>query len=498
MPVLLDEAMEYLQDSSNQVLFVTCSGEMRPCDSNYEASSIRCKECMFSTYLITNKFKHKNLIYKKNADFLDTNETNRIKNLKFNYNSIDDIKTIEFERTNIGLGVVSSYVSLTRNLDPFLNKANRHFFDDSLKASALLSIAVKKMIDEFQPGLVCLFNGRYGGLRPVMEVCLNQHIETSILECTFSSNREIQNKVKFVNVLPHDIDKNSQTIENNWSEWGDKNQREKIASNFYIKRKAAEIASDNVYTGNQISDLLPENWDSTKRNFVIFNSSEDEFFCVGESFDQYKIFNNQIEGIQYLAKRTTEDPTIHLYLRIHPNLKNIKFRYHTSLPDIFKDSKNITVILANSPISTYSLIDNCEKVFVFGSTVGVESTYWGKPVILLGGAFYMHLNVAYYPSNSKELDVLIFNKLSTKPKIGSLKYALYIFGQRGKPFKHVNYNYKIINILGKKLLIPKIYQYKNSMTVYIFIMIYFRIYNSISHIIFKFFTIKKLMIENEN
>lgn len=495
-PVLLDEALEYLQTEGNKVLFVTCSGELKPCDSNYEQSSIRCKECMFSTYLLTKKIKHPNIIFKRTKDYINNSSKNRANSLNFTYNSINEVKSLEFNGINIGNGVVSSYVSMTRNLSPAFNKETRHFFDKSLQASALLTIATIQMIDEFKPDLVCLFNGRFGGLRPVLEVCLKQKIEISILECTFATNREIQQKVKFTNALPHDIDKNTPTIENYWKEWENCNERELVASEFYNNRRNAIVASDNVYIGNQISDLLPDDWDKSKRNFVIFNSSEDEFFCVGESFDKYKLFNDQIEGIRYLAQNALTDSSIHFYLRVHPNLSNIKFNYHTKLADIFNDLKNLTIIPSISPISTYKLIDNCEKIFVFGSTAGAEATYWGKPVILLGGAFYIHLDAAYYPANRSELNKLIFKQLLPKPKLGALKYALFIFGKRGTPYKYVNFNYKIIKFSGKILLIPKCYQYKNSLFFYLFVLSFFRIANIFSHAIFKLITMKKLMIED--
>jgi hypothetical protein len=286
-------------------------------------------------------------------------------------------------------------------------------------------------------------------------------------------------------------------MDENWNSRNGEKDREKIASEYFEKKRKGEMAADVVYTVDQIHDLLPSNWDSTKRNYVIFNSSEDEFFCIGESFDKYKIFENQVKGIHYLVEKTASDPTIHYYLRVHPNLKNIKFKYHTGLTSLFADYPNITVIPASSPISTYKLIDHCEKVIVFGSTTGAEANYWGKPVILLGGSLYHHLNVAYYPQNFIDLDALLLARLEPKPRLGALKFGLYFFGKRGQPYKYVNFNYKMVKIGNKQLPIARCFEYKGSMVPYLFVVAFFRALDIVSHLIFKKITINKLLVEKQ-
>lgn len=494
LPVLLDEAVGYLQDSKNEVLFVTCSGEMKPCDTNAEQSPIRCTECKISSRLLLNKIKYPNFNHKELNYFKKTGVTEKIKGLKFDYETIEDVKDKKYLGVNIGLGTVSSYVSMTRNLNPAFNETNKLFFDDSLKASSLLVELSIEMINHFKPDLICIFNGRYNSMRSLLEVTLIRKIELKVLECTFSYTREEQRKVEFINALPHDIDNNTPIIENNWKEYN-ASIREKMSANFFEKRRKGEMASDTVYTVKQQKDLLPANFDTKKRNYVIFNSSEDEFFCVGDSFDKYKLFKDQVEGIKYLVNKTVDDTSIHYYLRVHPSLEPIPFYYHAGLKEIFSEFKNITVILASSPISTYKLIDNCEKVFVFGSTVGVEATYWHKPVILLGGAFYLHLNAAYYPKDLVELDCLLIEKLQPKSILGALKYGLFIFGQRGIPYQYINFNYKIFKIAGKSLTVPRCFEYKGLIIPYVLLVAFFRIINIIPHLYFKKITMKKMLVE---
>jgi hypothetical protein len=384
---------------------------------------------------------------------------------------------------------------MTRNLEPELTGENRRFIDEMLHSAALLVEALARIVDDYNPDLICVFNGRFSGLRPVFELGRSRNIETEVYEVTFAGDRELQRKVKFTNALPHDVDNIKTVIDDNWNQRTADVEKTASAALFFDKRRRSEPASDNVYTAGQQDGLMPDNWDESKRNFVIFNSSEDEFFCVGESFDKYKLFESQIEGVRYLLEQSSNDATIQYYLRVHPNLKGIPFRYHAGLKDIFGGYDNITLIEADSAVSTYRLIDKCEKVFVFGSTAGVEAAYWGKPVVLMGGAFYLHLDVAYNARSLPELNELIVKKLQPKPRLGALKYALFIFGERGERPKHFDFDFYTLSVGKKSLLIPRCYAFKGSILPYLLILGFFRTVNLFSHIWFKRSTVPKMMVE---
>jgi hypothetical protein len=293
------------------------------------------------------------------------------------------------------------------------------------------------------------------------------------------------------------VDNGTALIEENWEEYPNGAERESLGAEFFIKRKNAEMASDNVYTGDQDTEKLPNNWNPNRRNFVIFNSSEDEFFCVGESFDRHKLFANQIDGIRHVITSAAADPSIHCYLRVHPNLRSIKFSYHTMLAEVFADCPNLTIIPADSPVWTYGLIDSCEKVLVFGSTVGVEACYWRKPVILIGAAYYMYLDVAYRAKTLEELDALLFAVLEPKPKLGTLKYGLFVFGERGAKSKYFDFDYRRYRIAGKILAVPLCFAYKGSLLPYVLFAGFFRVLNLIPHLFFKKISMRKLLVEKD-
>ena len=102
---------------------------------------------------------------------------------------------------------------------------------------------------------------------------------------------------------------------------------------------------------------------------------------------------------------------------------------------------NFTLIPSDSKISTYALIDNCEKVLTFGSTAGIEATFWGKPSIMAGASMYLHLDAVYRPKTHEELLQMLTAQLKPKSKEDAIKYGYYFntFGEKFKYFEATDF-----------------------------------------------------------
>ena len=145
---------------------------------------------------------------------------------------------------------------------------------------------------------------------------------------------------------------------------------------------------------------------------MIFNSSEDEHSSISDEFDDNNLFPSQIEGIEWVAKALMNADDTAIYLRIHPNLRNVKYKYHTDLLKLGEKYPNFHVIPGNSKISSYNMMYHASLVLVFGSTIGVESAYAGKPVITLAACTYMKLGFCYVPKTTEELMTLLNNHMN--------------------------------------------------------------------------------------
>ena len=475
-PLILDDALINLKDNGHEVHFVYCDASLSSCGINYFKSSSICNECSINRGLLFSKYK--NISNLKFIPLSSIKNKNRLySDTSFKFNSLDQIKKITYRDVNVGLGAVSSFVTKTRNMSPiFTDPVIKEFFTKFLTAACQVVDFVIALEKENNYDEIRLCNGRLITERAVFETAKFLKKKVNILELSSSDKPYEFKKVFYGNYLPHDIENGTKLIEEFWNQ---NKSRKKESENFFINRRNSRFAGDKVYTNDQETGLLPDNWDFKKRNFVIFNSSEDEVFSIGGFWDDGRIFSSQTEGIKYILNSIKGLNDIQVYLRIHPNLKNNDFSYVNELYLLEEKFKNFIIIKGDSKVSTYSLIDNSEKCIVFGSSVGIEANYWRKPVICLSPSMYYFLNVSYFPESLKDLDVLLADTLEPKPIIGSLKLGLYIFGKRGDYYKYVDFNFKVYRFFNKQILINN---YLTSKMLFVkFIYRIFRMFSSIKY-----------------
>ena len=144
-------------------------------------------------------------------------------------------------------------------------------------------------------------------------------------------------------------------------------------------------------------------------------------------------------------------------MRVHPNLSksdNSQTRFLEILDHEFGDRKsgNLEVIPASSSISTYDLIDACDLIITFGSTVGIEAVYRGRPSILMGKALYEDLGCVIRPNSHEDLieilnHYVLFRSLpkayslpdTQTLEIATIKYGFF-FKQWGYPLEYVKFH----------------------------------------------------------
>ena len=378
----------------NEVTVAICDGFCKSCPANPYGAKIMCNECKKAT---------KNVLYKIGAKVVKFSDfaNNNLQHPLYKYNSIFDLKSIVYRDVQIGLGVASYYISSTRNLYPAVTSDFCNIINKWMETSMInTDIAYGLITKEYDK--VVIVNGRMFDALPFQAVFIKLGIPFVMIETrtTIDGNTVHDD---YVNCKVHTISAYAERMKKFWENSNvPLAERIDIAESFYKNRFNAIATNDKIYTKEQQAGLMPSNWDPNKKNIVIFNSSEDEFASLGGEFDENKLFNSQMEGILFLL-RNTNNENIHYYLRIHPNLMNIPYRYNRDLLKLNDKFPNITVIPGNSKISSYSLMQAADKVITFGSTIGIESAFWGKKSMVLAPTFYSGIDVCYNPTSREEI-----------------------------------------------------------------------------------------------
>jgi hypothetical protein len=420
--VLLDKLYE--TDSTESILIYYCGGGFS-CTINPLKSSAICSLCKERNINFYDEVKQKsNAGNRLKHDFISPNT--KYTNLP-KITRTSDIREYEYKNTDCGYAVLSTYIGITRDFEPDIT--------DKFTANFLQNLAITycqiydyfiKLFETNSIVQVNIFNGRLNNNRAVLRACQYKKIDVICHELVGRSDKI----TKFVNVLPHDIEENIKNIEALYTE--NICEAEDIAAEFYKSKKFGKALSDRSYVANQKLGKLPPNWDASKKNIVIFSSSEDEFKAIGKEWNG-GVFSDQLTGVKLISDMIDADAH-DLYLRIHPNVNAACKKYKKQVFGL--NHNNLNLVLPNSDVSTYEMMTEADLIITFGSTIGLEAAYWGKPSILIGNSFYKQLGSTYNPNCVDELHRLIHeNGLIGKPKLGAIKMAVF-WCKNGTKSKH--------------------------------------------------------------
>lgn len=432
-----------------EVVMAYCDRAMPSCITNIRGNKGICGVCRhMQRQMIKNYLSDIQVIAISDKMFNDSLST-------FTYDDVIDLKKITYRDVNIGLSLHSYYVTISRRPSGKVTPEERTYFDQILTSLCRFVDYAYDLVEFIKPDMITIYNGRMFENRLFYEIAVNKGIEFESEEVYWRINQP-SIRVEYHGALPLDIHQLTDMAKKLWDTSNrSEEEKVKIGSSFFLNRRNGKPTNDFIYTGKQVKDLLPDGFDEKKRNFVIFNSSEDEIVSLGGDWDEDNLFESQYEALKFVVEHLPEGS--HLYLRIHPNLKDVNAEYHTNLYKL--QSERLTIIPPDSPVSSYALMDVAEKVLVMGSTMGVESCYWGKPVINLHKSEYYYLDVAYNPQTKEEFQRLLCGDLEPKSREGALLYGYFYMAldERAQTDNEIDFNLYTATIMGWK--IPGVIRY---------------------------------------
>ncbi len=407
-------------DAGDEVHIIQCSGDLPSCEPNPSHTKFRCIACRYqcdrglSIINLPDQNRHELALnnFYKCLDLPD-------------FHSIEELNSFKINNVDIGMAVASTLISKTRDPNPNVSNFKNYIYENILMSNSVYN-AIKYHIQQIEPDIFYLFNGRFAAIRPALRAAQDLGIKTFVHERAGVSKKYALSE----DTYPHDIEYQKNIINNFWdNDWPD-NEKEDIAKQWFIDRRGGKDQGWYSYTKSQNKRKMPDGFDASKRNVSIYISSEDEFAAI-EGWEN-PIYKNQTDAINAILNSEI-DENIRFYLRIHPNLKGLDNTQTRELSEL--KGKNLIVIPADSKIDSYELMDACEKVITFGSTVGIESVYWGKPSILAGRSSYEDLESCYIPKDHEELINLINDHLKPLSNLGAMKYG-YFQSLAGIPYKY--------------------------------------------------------------
>jgi hypothetical protein len=331
-----------------------------------------------------------------------------------------DLKRIQHDGfQDLGWGVLSSAVSFTRNSLVDVH-SHRALLQRYCAASILVFEKACELIDRYRPDQVLLFNGRFATTRAVMRAAEAKGVPWLIHERGADKDR-----FWLTDCLPHDMRAIQEKMLLQW-----RPEHAEAGHSFFRGRRERVERAWHSFTKAQQYGRLPAEVEAGGDWVAFFTTSEDEMMSIGDR-NRNTTFPTQLEAIEAVAAAVKDMPGTRLCVRVHP---------HTSLKSREDREKwarlqlpGVLVIQPDDPTDTYALVERAKVVCTYGSTVGVEATYWGTPSLLFARSHYDQLGVCEVATGGAQIAAFLRDP-KTYPAERCLPYGAF-WALLGEPYR---------------------------------------------------------------
>lgn len=415
----LELAERYMAEGK-RVVFVHCHGGFKKACSESRYGSSRCSSCKTQFWKGIRLLSH----YPEVVPLPTLGFHSELPS----FDSLASLKAYTYQGIDIGFSVFSSLVSWLREPEFNVNAYASELHDIIMEMQQLIHGA-RIILEQIKPSKVYVFQGRWALYRPLYQLTKQMGLPCMVHERT----GQLQRFIQLQDHTPHDLISARNRMIALSSQYPVSSHRMEFES-WFIERRSGK----NQGWWSFVSAQSDRDWPRLPKDktiVAIFISSEDEFVAFDDW--QNQLFESQNDGIDQLLSAFSKKDAYHFVIRVHPNLKmdcpNTQLK---GLLKIAKKHPHTTLIPAHSKVSSYRLLDASSVVITFGSTVGVEATYWGKPSINGGGAtIYETLDVTYNATSLDELIQWIRIPPPPKPQENAIQYAAFEL-YSGEPFRY--------------------------------------------------------------
>ena len=412
--------------AGDRVTVMLCNGDLLACEANATHEAGRCARCIGRGREGISRLSGKPEV----VPFLQLTEKDReeLRGIKTDWATREEMHDFAVDNFDAGWAAQSTLASLFASPDIDMQGQR-----DQIRRTILSSVAAYRSVQNFlsreKIDRLYVFNGRYATMRAAMRAAQSRGVPFFIHE----RGSSFEKFALFENHAPHDLDFFQDEVRKSW-ERADPDLREMIGTSFYSDRMAGTQSDWISYTAKQETGKLPDTWRDGGKNIVIYCSSSDEIDSLREMVRGQTLYENPYEGIEKILASAKDRPDLKFFVRLHPRSANMPEIATKRLAE--RRDPNLTVVAADSPISTYAMMRKATRVVSFGSTTGLEATFWGKPSILGYRSYFDTLGSVHIPkSHDQMMQLIVSDETLPADKLGALKYG-YFMKTFGMPFRY--------------------------------------------------------------
>ncbi len=347
-------------------------------------------------------------------------------------NTLDQLKRLEFENLNIGIGIASTLISSLKDPDPFPLSRKVKYELNQLLRSAIKSIKLAKEIlkDQGKYDSIVLLNGRFTCENAVKQVAYAKNLDVYFHECgpPYQFNRFF-----FEQYMPHNFQERKKEILKVKEQITPELITE-IGKEFFKRKTSGDgvyeqsyVKGQSEYLSPQLNKLIRECKKKKMKIISYYTSSNDEFQFIDPNSTRYPYWGSQELAITSIAKIVKSLGYLFI-VRVHPNLRSKSLIEQRRWHDIGSNIQNEYVkwISHFDKESTYLLLKESDLIITSGSSVGIEAIALGKPSISITQCYYDEvISEVKFCKDKEDLAKVLHQKITFEAKNPT---SAYIYG----------------------------------------------------------------------
>ena len=394
--IVLARAVDVKRQEADVVL-AYCNGENRGCVANPFKLAALCKTCVSITKMATSEF--------------------------FNDESIVPLRFAEPSHKSTAQhvsekGARSTVLTFFRQ---DINDINRNYLNgwflpfvaNSYKDySRRIYNAALSVVEIHKPDVIEYFNGRIVPSMAISQVAVDRSIKYRVIEVSgfnktffFAENKKV-----------HDIEYLKERMARYVP-----NANDSLGVEFFESRRSGQVTNDKVFTHRQKAGHFKFN-DVEKKIISVFLSSTDEIEVYGDQWFTKYSRSPELFIKEMCQKLPSEYQVV---VRMHPNQAGDKTGATKRIMQSISELEQCWLIKPKDKASSYELLQCSDYVVTFGSSMGIEATYWGKVSFLAGRAVWEDVGVAYKVDEPTDLINMIHASVAPKPRSNAIKVGAY-------------------------------------------------------------------------
>ncbi len=314
--------------------------------------------------------------------------------------SLDELLQFTFESVPLGELILPSMRWILRRHHLANNENNRQLAREYILSAENIMRAFTQMLDEVQPQAVIVFNGmfypeavaRYQAKQRGIPVFTH---EVGMLPLsTFFTSGE-------ATAYPIDIPDTFQLS----------SQQEEELDAYLENRRVGKFSTAGVEFWPEIQKLdgkMRSTLDAFQAIVPVFTNVVFDTSQVHANV----LFEHMFKWLDMVLESMRSHPEVLFIIRAHPDELRPGKESRETVADWVQekhvlDLPNVRFINAREFVSSYELIEAAKFVMVYNSTIGLEASIMGKPVLCAGKARYTQVPTVFFPSDKEKFNNML-------------------------------------------------------------------------------------------